>query len=90
MWAAGAAFALAAFCAMAASGGAAGAEVFATIFIVMAGGLAFLGFWKGLFSKIEARLMDIQAAQLGISAPAEAASPTRPSDEARPADNYLG
>jgi hypothetical protein len=52
--------ALGVFAALAASGGAEGAGAFGSLAFTLGGGLVFIGFWISLFSKLEARLIDIQ------------------------------
>ena len=87
IWAGAACYLLTIFCAVAASGGGSGAGSFAVAFGALASGLVFLGFWKGLFSKIELRLIDIQRA----SSPEPVAAPAPPPAAAGGvADNYLG
>lgn len=60
VWATAICLLLAAFCAMAASGGAEGAGAVAAVFVVLASAFGSIWFWRDLFAKIEQRLIDIE------------------------------
>ena len=87
IWTGAGLFALAGFVAMAATGGASEAAPLAAALAILAFGLVALGFWKGLFSKIELRLMDIQAS---LSPATESAVRSAGTKEGEPSPEYLG
>ncbi|ATC25189.1 hypothetical protein [Caulobacter vibrioides] len=87
IWTGAAVFALAGFLAMAASGGAAEALPLAIALATLGAGLVALGFWKGLFNKIELRLIDIQVA---LTSPGSAEAPATKPAGGEPSSDYLG
>lgn len=88
MWGGGAVLSIALFLGIAGAGGSASASALAGLFALLGASLVFVGFWKGLYNKIELRLIDIQNALSGE--PQQPAAEPPQASKAKPAEDYLG